>query len=67
MKFDILTLFPEMFDGPFAASIIRRAVDHGFVEIRCHQIRDYAGDRHRTTDDPPYGGGAGMVDRKSVV
>ncbi|HEY6838164.1 MAG TPA: tRNA (guanosine(37)-N1)-methyltransferase TrmD [Geobacteraceae bacterium] len=61
MKFDILTLFPEMFAGPFAASIIKRAVDGGLVEIRCHQIRDYAVDRHKTADDAPYGGGAGMV------
>jgi tRNA (guanine37-N1)-methyltransferase len=61
MKFDILTLFPEMFAGPFGASIIRRAVDSGLVTIRLHQIRDYATDRHRTTDDAPYGGGAGMV------
>ena len=61
MKFDILTLFPEMFGGPFGASIIRRACDAGFVEICCHNIRDYATDRHSTTDDAPYGGGAGMV------
>ena len=61
MKFDILTLFPEMFAGPFDASIIRRATDNGLVTIRLHQIRDYAIDRHRTTDDAPYGGGAGMV------
>ena len=67
MKFDILTLFPEMFGGPFGASIIRRACDAGFVEICCHNIRDYATDRHSTTDDAPYGGGAGMVLRVDVV
>lgn len=61
MKFDILTLFPGMFDSPFAESIIRRAVDKGLIDIRLHHIRDYATDRHRTTDDYPYGGGAGMV------
>jgi tRNA (guanine37-N1)-methyltransferase len=61
MKFDILTLFPEMFTGPFGSSIVRRAGDGGFVEIRCHNVRDYATDRHSTTDDAPYGGGAGMV------
>jgi tRNA (guanine37-N1)-methyltransferase len=61
MKFDILTLFPGMFDGPFGESIIRRAVDSGLIDIRLHNIRDYAFDRHRTTDDSPYGGGAGMV------
>lgn len=61
MKFDILTLFPGMFDSPFGESIIRRAVERGLVDIRLHNIRDYAVDRHRTADDSPYGGGAGMV------
>ncbi len=61
MKFDILTLFPAMFDGPFAESIIKRAVEDGLIEIRLHNIRDYAFDRHKTADDYPYGGGAGMV------
>lgn len=61
MKFDILTLFPGMFATPFSESIIRRAVDKGLIDIRLHQIRDYTTDRHRTTDDYPYGGGAGMV------
>lgn len=61
MKFDILTLFPGMFVGPFADSIIRRAVDNGLIDIRLHDVREYACDRHRTTDDYPYGGGAGMV------
>lgn len=61
MKFDILTLFPAMFDGPFRESIIKRAVEDGLLEIRCHDIRDYAVDRHKTADDYPYGGGAGMV------
>ncbi len=61
MKFHILTLFPAMFDGPLTESIIKRAVEKGLVDIRLHNIRDYAVDRHRTTDDAPYGGGAGMV------
>lgn len=61
MKFDILTLFPAMFDGPLGQSILKRAADRGLIEVRCHAIRDYATDRHRTTDDYPYGGGAGMV------
>lgn len=61
MKFDILTLFPPMFEGPFSESIIKRAVQDGLLEIRLHGIREYAFDRHRTTDDYPYGGGAGMV------
>ncbi|EKD59229.1 MAG: tRNA (guanine-N(1)-)-methyltransferase, partial [uncultured bacterium] len=61
MKFDILTLFPAMFDGPLTESIIRRAVERGFVDISLHNIRDYATDRHRVVDDAPYGGGDGMV------
>jgi tRNA (guanine37-N1)-methyltransferase len=61
MKFDILTLFPGMFDGPFGESIIRRAVERGLIDIRLHNVRDYAADKHRTTDDYPYGGGAGMI------
>jgi tRNA (guanine37-N1)-methyltransferase len=61
MKFDILTLFPTMFAGPFTESIIKRAVDNGFIEIVLHNIRDYAVDKHKTADDSPYGGGAGMV------
>lgn len=61
MKFDILTLFPGMFSGPFSESIIKRAVQDGLIDIRLHDIRDYASDRHKTTDDSPYGGGAGMV------
>lgn len=61
MRIRIITLFPEMFDGPFGASIISRAVRDGLVEITTHQLRDYTTDRHRTVDDEPYGGGAGMV------
>ncbi len=61
MKFDILTLFPGMFDGPFGESILTRAAGAGLIDIRLHNIRDYAVDKHRTTDDYPYGGGAGMV------
>lgn len=61
MRIDVLTLFSPMFKGPFEESIIKRAIDRGLVEIRIHNIRDYATDKHRTTDDCPYGGGAGMV------
>ena len=61
MRFDIFTLFPEMFDSPFDASIIRRAREAGQVELALHNIRDYAADRHHVTDDTPYGGGGGMV------
>lgn len=61
MRFDILTLFPDMFRGPFDESIIRRGQDKGLITITLHQIRDYALDRHQTVDDAPYGGGAGML------
>lgn len=61
MTFDILTLFPAMFDGPLTESILKRAVESGYITVRCHNIRDYATDKHRTTDDPPYGGGTGMI------
>jgi len=61
MKFDLLTLFPGMFSGPFSESIIKNAVEKGLVEISLHNIRDFAYDKHRVTDDYPYGGGAGMV------
>lgn len=61
MRFDILTLFPEMFDGVFDATIIGRARETGHVEIVLHNIRDYAPGKHRVTDDTPYGGGGGMV------
>jgi tRNA (guanine37-N1)-methyltransferase len=57
MKFDILTLFPAMFDGPFRESIVKRAVEEGLIEIRLHDIRGFASDRHKTADDYPYGGG----------
>lgn len=61
MQFDIFTLFPEMFQGPFDASIIQRARQAGRAAVVLHNIRDYATDRHHMTDDTPYGGGGGMV------
>jgi tRNA (guanine37-N1)-methyltransferase len=61
MEFDVLTLFPAMFTGPLEASILGRAREKGLVRVDVHQIRDYARDKHRTTDDLPYGGGPGMV------
>jgi tRNA (guanine37-N1)-methyltransferase len=61
MRIDILTLFPEMFDGVFEATIIGRARAAGHVEINLHNIRDYAPGKHSVTDDTPYGGGGGMV------
>lgn len=61
MFFDILTLFPEMFAGPFSESILKRAREKDLIEIKTINIRDFADDKHHTTDEPPYGGGAGMV------
>ncbi len=61
MKIDILTLFPEMYNGIFSESIIKRAIDLGKIEINIHNFRDYSLDLHHKVDDTPYGGGAGMV------
>ncbi|MBO9369550.1 MAG: tRNA (guanosine(37)-N1)-methyltransferase TrmD [Chloroflexi bacterium] len=61
MRFDVLTLFPEMFTGPLQESIIKRAQERGLISVYLHNIRDYATGRHRITDDAPYGGGGGMV------
>lgn len=61
MRIDILTLFPGMFAGPFAESIVARAMKKGLVEIGLHNIRDFSHDKHSTVDDYPYGGGPGMV------
>lgn len=61
MRFDVLTLFPGMFAGPFSESIIQRAVERGLMSVHIHDIRDYADGRHRVVDDYPYGGGPGMV------
>ena len=61
MRFDILTLFPQMFDGIFQESIIKRALDDKKVEINLVNFRDYTKDPHNKVDDTPYGGGAGMV------
>jgi tRNA (guanine37-N1)-methyltransferase len=61
VRIDVLTLFPGMFDGPLSESIVQRARERGLVEIALHDIRDWSTDRHRSVDDYPYGGGAGMV------
>ena len=61
MRFDILTLFPQMFFSPFQESILGRAIEKGLVEIRIINIRDFAQDKHQVADDSPYGGGQGMV------
>jgi len=61
VKIDIITIFPGMFGPVLAESILKRAQEAGLVSIRVHNLRDYASDRHRTTDDYCYGGGVGMV------
>jgi tRNA (guanine37-N1)-methyltransferase len=61
MKFDIITIFPELFDGVLACGIVRRALQSGLIEVRVVNLRDFTSDKHRTVDDRPYGGGEGMV------
>jgi len=61
MKIDILTLFPEMFKGPFEESIVKRAQEKGLVKIKIHNLRNWAIDKRGSVDDKPYGGGVGIV------
>ncbi|RMG73628.1 MAG: tRNA (guanosine(37)-N1)-methyltransferase TrmD [Nitrospirae bacterium] len=61
MRFDVLTIFPEIINAYISESIIKRAIQKGIIEVRVHNIRDYTTDKHRQVDDYPYGGGAGMV------
>lgn len=61
MKFDIITIFPELFNGVLECGILRRARESGLVEVRVVNLRDFATDKHRSVDDRPYGGGEGMV------
>lgn len=61
MKIDILTLFPDMYNGVFCESIVKRAIDLKKVEINIHNFRDFSKDPHHKVDDTPYGGGCGMV------
>src|SRR5215471_12634592 len=61
MKIDVLTLFPGMFAGPLDESIVKRARKAGLLDLRLHNLRDYAHDRHKTVDDRPFGGGPGML------
>ncbi|OGM27092.1 tRNA (guanosine(37)-N1)-methyltransferase TrmD [Candidatus Woesebacteria bacterium RIFCSPLOWO2_01_FULL_39_61] len=67
MKIDILTLFPDMFSGPFATSMLKKAQDNGLVEISIHDLRNWATDKHKTVDGRPYGGGAGMILRVDII
>jgi tRNA (guanine37-N1)-methyltransferase len=67
MQIDILTLFPDMFQGPMTESMLWKARDRGLLDLRLHNMRDYSLSRHRTVDDTPYGGGGGMVLKPDVV
>lgn len=67
MKFDIVTLFPKMFKGPFDESIIKRAIGKKIIDIEIHNLRDWAVDSYGTVDDKPFGGGVGMLIKPDVV
>jgi len=66
LRIDVVTIFPEWFDGPLRTSLLGRAAEDGTLELRVHDLREWAIDRHRSVDDAPYGGGAGMVMRADV-
>ena len=61
MRFDVLTLFPEIFNGYLGQSLLKLAIEAGLVEVHRHDIRDWAADKHKKVDDRPFGGGPGMV------
>src|SRR5215207_9415253 len=61
MKFDIVTIFPRMVEGPLAEGIVARAIGRGLIDVRVHDLREFTTDRHRVVDDMPFGGGPGMV------
>jgi tRNA (guanine37-N1)-methyltransferase len=61
VRFDLVTIFPRLFDGPLGEGIVHRAIEAGLVDVRVHDLRDYTSDRHRSVDDVSYGGGPGMV------
>ena len=61
IRFDILSVFPEMFSSPLQTSLLKKAQEKGLIDVRLWDIRHYAEDKHRMTDDAPYGGGGGMV------
>ncbi len=61
MRIDVLTLFPGMFEGPLSHSILARAQEAGLLTVETHDLRQYAEGKHRVTDEPPFGGGGGMV------
>jgi tRNA (guanine37-N1)-methyltransferase len=61
MRIDLFTIFPEYLEGPLTASLLGKARERDLLDVRAHDLRDWTDDRHRTTDDTPFGGGAGMV------
>ena len=61
MRIDIITVMPELLEGPFSHSILKRAADKGIAEVHCHQLREFGAGKHQQVDDYQYGGGAGMV------
>jgi tRNA (guanine37-N1)-methyltransferase len=61
MTFDIVTIFPAMFEGPLAAGVVGRAIERGVLDVKVHDLRDFTTDRHRVVDDVPFGGGPGLV------
>jgi tRNA (guanine37-N1)-methyltransferase len=61
MIFDIITIFPDFFDGPFRYGVVGKAIEAGLVTVAAHNLRDWTHDRHKTVDDRPFGGGEGMV------
>ena len=61
MRIDIVSLFPAMFAGPLGASMTKRAMDRGLLDIHITNLRDFAFDKHKQVDDSPFGGGSGMV------
>lgn len=61
MKFHLLTIFPDIFDSYLHESILKRASDKKAAEYKIHNLRDWTADKHKTVDDAPYGGGAGML------
>lgn len=67
MQFDIVTLFPKMFESPFAESIMARAIKNNLLELKCHDMRKWAWNNYKAVDDRPYGGGVGMLVRVDVI
>jgi tRNA (guanine37-N1)-methyltransferase len=67
VRVDVISIFPEYLDGPLHVSLLGKAVERGLLDVRLHDLRRWTSDRHRTVDDTPYGGGAGMILRPEPV